>query len=73
MKINYLSGKYQLTRKIYPKGLPSETQFIGPDTEEITIDLTSSEARTLMKRKDNQDSLYCKLGFDEIQLVKEYR
>lgn len=74
MKVNYLAGKYQLTRRIYPKGLPSEIQFIGPDIEKITVHLTSLEARTLMKgKKNNEDSLFCKLGFDEIELIKEYQ
>ena len=71
IKVNWLAGKYELTRKIEPKGLPSETQFIGPDIETICVNLTALEAKTLMKRKKNEDSLYEKLGFSEIMLIKQ--
>ena len=65
MKTTYKPGKYKLIRKIYPKGLPSEIQFIGPDTEETILDnITSIEAKFLFK-------FYDRLGFCEIEYIGE--
>lgn len=63
IKVNYLAGKYTLTREVV-----SVITGVGGNSkeEEITLNLTSAQAKVLMK-----DSLYDKLGFKSIHLVEE--
>ena len=65
IKTSWLAGKYQLTRKSWDCVKDKECE------ENIAVNLTACEAKTLMKRKKNGDSLYDKLGFNSIMLVKE--
>lgn len=58
-KVNYLSGKYKITRNPH-------------NDDHFYLYLTSQEARTLMKKKKNGDSLYSELGFAEIEFIASF-
>lgn len=70
IKTNYLSGLYKITR--IPSVWDGKTEQWSEE-DSFEINLTSLEAKTLMKRPVNDgDSLYSRLGFQAIELVERY-